>query len=130
MTDHRPGGKFLLFAGSTLLGHSELEWEDAGEGVWLRSGLFIPADSYFPFQELFQRHTRELTAARLAQRDYDRHALEILAARIEDPDGTEIPVVSFELQDCADTLLEDPRELQVEIRDRSIREKYFSQPVA
>jgi hypothetical protein len=136
MTDHRPGGEFLLFAGDTLIGRSELEWEEAGDAVWLRSGLFKPVDAYFQFQDLFQRHTRGLGASR-AQHHYDRTALEVLAGQIEKlhlrllhPDGTEIPVAAFEVQDCADTLSEDPRGLQVEIRDRLIHDKYFSQPVA
>jgi len=137
MTNHRPGGEFLLFARNTLLGQSQLEWEDAAEGVWLRAGLFIPAETYFQFQHLFQNHTRELMAARLAQHPYNRTALERSSAQIESlqlrllhPDGTEIPVTSLELQDCADTLSEEPRELQVEIRDRIIHDRYFSQPTA
>ena len=97
---------FLLFAGKTLLGHSELEWEDEGEGVWLRSGSFTPAEGYRQFQDLFQRHTDELGAARLAQKAYNRVALERLDAQVRElqlrlahPDGREIPVDSFELQD-------------------------------
>jgi hypothetical protein len=136
ITDHRPSGEFLLFAGKTLLGRSELEWEDEGAGVWLRSGSFAPAQGYWQFQDLFQRYGKELMAARLAQNNYNRAALEKLEAeigklqlRLVHPDGREIPVASFELQDCADTLSEDPRELKVEIRDRAIHDMYFSQPI-
>ena len=89
MTDHRPGGEFLLFAGGTLLGRSNLEWEDAAEGVWLRSGLFMPADTYFRFQEVFQKHTRELAAARLAQQPYNRAALKMVSAQIESMEVTQ-----------------------------------------
>jgi hypothetical protein len=96
----------------------------------------MPADTYLQFQELFQKHTRELSAARLAKQPYNRTVLEALTAEIKEmhlrlvhPDGAEIPVSAFELQDCADTLSEDPRELQVEIHDRGIHDKYFSQSV-
>src|SRR5689334_20725772 len=119
MTDYRPGGEFLLFAGDTLIGRSELEWEDTGDGLWLRSGSFSPVDTYFQYQDLFQRHTRVLGAAR-AQHHYNRTELETLAGQIErlhlrllHPDGMEIPVAAIELEDCADTLSEDPRRLQV-----------------
>lgn len=136
ITDHRPGGAFLLFAGATLLGRSELEWEDAAEGLWLRSGSFVPAEGYWQFQDLFQRHTRALGASRLAHNQYDQSSLEALESeiralqlRLAHPDGAEIPVASFELQDCADFLSEDPRELQVEIRDRAIYDTWFNQPL-
>ena len=136
MTDRRPGGELLLFAGEILLGRSELEYEDAGTDVWLRSGSFFPAKSYFQFQDLFQKHGDELVASRLATCENNREALAQLAAQIDalhlrlvHPSGAEIPVAAFELQDCADTLGEDPRELQVEIRDPAVHEKYFSQPI-
>ena len=136
ITDHRPGGEFLLFAGDTLLGRSELEWEDVGDGVWLRSGSFTPADTYFQYQDLFQKHILVLGAVR-DQHHCDPTELEALAGRIDrlhlrllHPDGTEIHVAGFELQDCADTLSEDPRELQVEIRDKIVHDKFFSQPAA
>ena len=90
-----------------------------------------------PPLDLFQRHTDELGASRLARNEYNRAALEALTAQIGElqlrlvhPDDREIPVASFELQDCADTLSENPRELQVEMRDRSIYDMYFSQPLA
>ena len=136
ITDHRPGGEFLLFAGDTLLGRSGLEWEDAGDGVWLRSGSFTPADTYFQYQDLFQKHIRALGAAR-AQHHRDPAELKALAEQIErlhlrllHPHGTEIPVAGFELQDCADTLSEDPRELQVVIRDKLVHDRFFSQSIA
>ena len=136
MTDHRPGGEFLLFAGNTLLGRSELEWEDEAEGVWLRSGAFTPTDAYLQFQDLFQRHTREVSATRMGRRDRGPE-LNALAAQIEalqlhlfHPDGTEILVDAVEIQDCADTLSEDPRELEVEIRDKLVHGRFFSQPIA
>jgi len=109
----------------------------AGTGFWLRSGPFDPVEGCHPFQELFQRQTRELTASRLAQNAYNREALaavtkqvDALGLRLLDPDGVEIPIGAFELQDCADTLSEDPRELQVEIRDGDAYAKFFGRSAA
>src|SRR5687768_551452 len=82
ITDHRPGGEFLLYAGSTLLDTSELEWEDAAEGIWLRSGLFSPTNSYLQLRDLFQAHTREVAAARLATVPYNRVALQELRSKV------------------------------------------------
>src|ERR1051325_1915814 len=133
-SDHRPGGDFLLFAGDVRIGRSELEYEDAVEGAWLRSGVFEPATTYYQYQELFQHHTRLAYAALPPERE--RHRVEIqamerqiqaLRLRLVHPDGTEIPVAAFRLVDCADTLTEDPRELQVEIRDSIVHDRFFSQ---
>lgn len=134
-SDYRPGGNFLLFAGNTRLGHSELEYEDSSDGVWLRSGIFEPAETYYQFQDIFQNRTR-LYAALPAERE--RHRAEIqsldrqiasLHLRLLHPDGTEIPIAAFCLQDCAYVLTDEPRELQVEINDRDVHNRFFSQPV-
>ncbi len=104
-TDHRPGGEFLLLAGDTQLGGSELEYEeyeDATEGAWLRSGSFTPSEAYYQFQDLFQQHTRLAYAALPAERERHRAEIEALEQRLRalhlrlvHPDGTEIPVAEF-----------------------------------
>jgi hypothetical protein len=143
-TDHRPGGEFLLFAAETELGRSELEYEDyedAIEGAWLRSGSFTPTEAYYQFQDLFQQQSRARIALACAQiaAEQERHGAEIealeqrlhaLRLRLVHPDGTEIPVATFRLDDCAYTITDDPRELQVVIRDKSVHDRFFSQPVA
>ena len=143
-TDHRPGGEFLLFAGDTQLGRSELQYEDyedATEGAWLRSGSFAPTEAYYQFQDLFQQQSRARVALACAHLPAERERqnaeietleqrLRALRLRLVHPNGTEIPVAEFRLEDCAYSLTEDPRELQVVIRDRSVHDRFFSQPVA
>jgi hypothetical protein len=137
LTDLRPGGEFLLFAGDLLLGRSELEWEDATEGVWLRSGTFDPVEAYSTYQDLFRRHTRELCYARLGTGEFVPTTLHQLAEqigalnlRLVHPDGSQIPVASLEIQDCSDTLAKVLRELHVEIHDPQVHDRYFSQAIA
>ena len=141
-TDYRPGGEFLLFAEDTEIGRSQLEYEDYDpmDSAWLRSGSFMPTDAYYQFQDLFQQqsHARVALACAHLPAERERQEAEIealeerlhaLRLRLVHPDGTEIPVAELRLEDCADTLTDDPRELQVVIRDRSVHERFFSQPI-
>lgn len=129
--------EFLLFADGTQLGRSQLEYEDYEdpiEGAWLRSGSFTPTEAYFQFQDLFQQHTRLAYAALPAERELHRGEIEALEERLRalrlrlvHPDGTDIPVAEFRLEDCGYALTDDPRELQVVIRDKSTHNRFFSQ---
>jgi len=133
--DYKPGRHFLLLSGDTILGQTQLEWECAGDGEWLREGGFEPTVAYFPFQPLMQEYSRaclcvgQVTppANDLAIVSALRTRIDALNLRITTTDGVPVPVSNIEIQDFADTLREDPRELSVTIRDRSVHATFFVQ---
>jgi hypothetical protein len=104
----RPCGRFSLYAGDVLLGHSELDRETIGEEGFYRVGEFEPVwDGYLRFQGAFVRYNelkleRELRLPaykNMPEFDTAERQVQALSLRLVAPNGEDVPTRRLEVGD-------------------------------
>jgi hypothetical protein len=127
----RPCGTFLVYAGSILLGKSELEMETIHETGFYREGSFVPVlEAYLPFRNLFRRYQklkfeqrRRLPAYKhMPELETCEREIQKAGLRLVAPNGEDVPTQQFELEDYD---MEDGLGLSVFIADEKIYARYF-----
>src|SRR5262245_5435138 len=104
----RPCGRFSLYAGDVLLGHSELDREMIREDGFYRVGEFEPVwNGYLRYQPIFvrnnklkqQKHLRLPPHKEMPDLDASEREIQALSLRLVAPNGDDVHAKRLEVAD-------------------------------
>jgi len=127
--------KFVIFSGNHEIGDSDLEHADPHMGI--RMGRFRPSHGYGPWEALIQELSMASFEAHMTrEEDEERRRLQARVAelsskistinlRVETKDGHRVGTVWVHIEDYAQEMGAEEREISICVEDSDTYEQYF-----